>query len=89
MRLFDYLGGVRLIKPIGALAFARHTGAAFAAQFPIPSTVGMIFANPAEAELPALCIQELPGFICYQVSSSTTAARAFPPSAQIPYQTHR
>jgi hypothetical protein len=43
-----YLADIRLIKPIGALAFARHPGAAFAALVAIPLLVWMVLAYPTE-----------------------------------------
>jgi hypothetical protein len=44
---FNYLTDVRLLNFV---ALARHSRPAYAAQFLIPSTVGMVFAYPPDAE---------------------------------------
>ena len=44
---FNYLTDVRLLYFV---ALAWHSRAAYAAQFLIPSTVGMVFAYPPDAE---------------------------------------
>jgi hypothetical protein len=47
--LIHHLADIRLLKAIGALAFAGHSRTAIAAVVALPHLVRVVFAHPAEA----------------------------------------
>ena len=50
MDVVEHTTGLRLFKPICALTFAWHASAALAAKLAIPNAIGMVLANPPQAE---------------------------------------
>jgi hypothetical protein len=49
-RDFENLADVRLLKPVSANTFTGHSGPTLTSQVFHPCTVGMVLADPADAE---------------------------------------